>query len=184
MKSLLIGLGIFVGVVILLGVMTLGNMSKVKNNCVRYEKQIEARHGNMENIHSNTWKRVAGKANVVGKYSSDLKELVKSYVEGRGGNAKLASSVKEAIPNLSPDLYKDIMVTIEEGNNEFKVSQTEKIELISQYEIYLESGIIRPMVVGMFGYPKIDLKEMKTVISVGESKKVFETKEDVVQKVF
>ena len=183
MKSLIITSVVLI-ILFIFGISIFANIGNTKNNCVKSEKRIEAIHRNMENIHSNTFKKIAQKANVSKNYTNELKDLVKEYVQGRGNNAKMFSFVKEAMPNLTPELHKDIMNTIEEGNNEFKVAQTEKIEAINQYETYLESGIIRPMVISMLGYPKINLEEYKTVISVNATKKVFETKEDIVQEVF
>lgn len=179
MKKSVVIILVVVGMILAIIGSTFGMINGYRDTGIRMEKSIIAVDKNMENIHSATIKKVKGQGMVLNKYSDNLSSIIETYVQGRGGNADVMSMVREAIPNLPETQYTKIMTTIEAGHNEFASLQTDKLDRIRAYEVYLETGLVKSTMLRTLGFPRIDLEELGTVISVGDTKQVFETKEDM-----
>lgn len=91
-------------------------------------KEIEIRNGftaakkERETSLDNMWKKISQKYQLNNQYASDFKNIIELSVQGREGG-QLLKFTKEAYPQLSTELYKDVMATIDGERDNLKRSQ-------------------------------------------------------------
>jgi Flp pilus assembly pilin Flp len=134
----------------------------------RLENAIEAQYEQNQNSLSKLSLSVVEAAQVPGMARDDIKDVVKSAMEGRygaDGSKAVFQSIKEAYPGqIDPSLYVKIQNIIESGRTDFAVEQEKLIGKVQGYKTELGapwSGLW----LNIAGYPKIDLADFKAVKS-------------------
>ena len=87
----------------------------IRNNFTAAKKERETSLDNM-------WKKISQKYQLSGQYASDFKNIIELSVQGRDGG-QLLKFTKEAYPQLSTELYKDVMATSDGERDNLKRSQ-------------------------------------------------------------
>lgn len=161
--TVLVVLGIFVSLA-LVGVVSYVSNANYGN---RAEKQITAAWENNENILAQYSLKIAEMAQVPDMQRDDLKEVYRAALEGRygaDGSKAVFQWLQEQNPQLNAEVYTRLQQTMEAGRNEFRVAQTELIDLKRGYETNL-GYIWKGFWLRLAGYPKIDLSKYKAITS-------------------
>lgn len=140
------------------------NAAKTGN---RLENGITAQYEENQNKLSALSNSVLEAVQVPELAKNDLKEVIKSAMEGRYGSDKnlLAKSVTEAYPGaIDPSLYVKIQNLIESGRRDFAAEQTKMIDKTRVYKTALGEPI-GGLFLSFAGYPKINLDDYKIIVS-------------------
>lgn len=160
-----------------------GYVVSTNNQCVEYEKRIEAQYKKNQNVYDAFWKTVKEVAQVPEMYAEDTKKLYKEVLAGRygeGGSRAMWQWLKEQNPNLDASLYKSIQQAIEAGRTDFKLNQTVLLDMKAQYEMY-KGKFPRSFITNILGFPKIDLKQFDIVTSAETEKAFINKKADFIK---
>lgn len=124
--------------VILLIVIGLGfTLVSYNNTAVRMENNIGKFDKESQNVLSNYTMKLKEKAQVPDMYVKDLGEIVDKTFQGRygdDGSKAMFQFIQENMPGFDSSLYKELQVTMEAGRNEFKLSQSRKLDICTQYQ--------------------------------------------------
>lgn len=164
---------------LLAGAVTLlvvGSYVTAANYGAQAENDLQATLDNNKNILSNYTLKVQEMAQVPEMYRDDLLKIVTATFEGRygeGGSKATWQWLQEQNPNLDPALYNRLQQTMEAGRNEFQVAQTGLLDKKRVYNTNLDY-VWKGFWLGVAGYPKIDLNEIKIITETSTQAK-FET---------
>ncbi len=153
---------------LLAGAVTLlvvGSYVTAANYGAQAENDLQATLDNNKNILSNYTLKVQEMAQVPEMYRDDLLKIVTATFEGRygeGGSKATWQWLQEQNPNLDPALYNRLQQTMEAGRNEFQVAQTGLLDKKRVYNTNLDY-VWKGFWLGVAGYPKIDLNEIKII---------------------
>lgn len=131
---------VFAGImaVILLGAVALGfTLIGYNNTAVRFENNIGKFDKESQNVLSNYTMKLKEKAQVPEMYVKDLGDIVDKTFKGRygeDGSKAMFQFIQENMPNFDSSLYKELQITMEAGRNEFKLTQSRKLDICTQYE--------------------------------------------------
>lgn len=133
----------FIALVLVLGALTVGLVMGwfgFSNDANGFEVDIPAQYKLMQNIYDNGYKEVLEKAQVEQNYYDQFKDLWHGMLLGRyGANGSQAAFqfIKEANPNMSPELAKQVMESIETFHANFSAAQTTMIAKKQAYGRFL-----------------------------------------------
>lgn len=133
----------------------------------RAERQIVAQYEDLNNILGQYSLKVSEAAQVPTMYKDDVKEVTTAAIQGRygtDGSKAVFQWLKEQNPTLDPTLYSKIQTIIEAGRDRFTNEQTRFIDTKRVYETDL-GYVWKGFWLDLAGYPKIDLKDYKTVVA-------------------
>lgn len=131
------------------------------------EKRLNAKLDDTKNILSNYYNKVTEIVQVADAYKDGLKEIVTADIQGRygtDGSKATMQWLKEHNVQLNDTLYLKLEQVIEAGRNEFQHSQTELLDQKRSYETSL-GYVWKGFWLHLAGYPKINLADIKIVIS-------------------
>ena len=124
--------------VLLLGDVAFGlTLVSYNNNAVTFENNIKKFDKESQNVLSNYTTKLQEKAQVPEMYVKDLGDIVDKTFKGRygeDGSKAMFQFIQETMPNFDSSLYKELQITMEAGRNEFKLSQSRKLDICTQYE--------------------------------------------------
>lgn len=155
--------------VVVLGLVAVGIGSYVTNYNYgnRAEKQIVAAWENNENILGQYSLKIVEMAQVPEMYKNDVKEVYTAALTGRygaDGSEAMFQWLQEQNPSLDASVYTRLQQTMEAGRNEFRVAQTQLVDLKRGYETNL-GYLWRGTWLSIAGYPKIDLDDYRIITS-------------------
>lgn len=166
-----------VGILAAVGVALVATYVTNFNYGNRAENRIEAARTNNENVLAQYSLRVGEMAQVPEMYRDDLKEVFREAMQGRygaDGSQAVFQWLQEQNPQLDASVYTRLQQTIEAGRNEFRVAQTQLIDLCRGYETnlgYLWKGTW----LRIAGYPKIDLGVQCRIVTSDYATEAFES---------
>lgn len=130
----------------------------------------EAQRSVVETQLDNTAKVLQQKAQVVGNYTDEFKNIFIGVMEGRYGkdDNTLMKWIQESNPNFDSSMYKDLMATIEIKQTEFMNAQNRMIDIIREHKNLL---ITEPNSWFISNKTPIEYK----VVSMTSTKKAMET---------
>lgn len=140
------------------------------------ERALVAQLDQNKNVHSAHVLKIKELVQVNDMYAADLERIVTASIQGRYGDDGSKATwqwIKEHNPTLDPSLYTKVQQVIEAGRNEFKNSQQTLIDMKRGYETNL-GYFWKGMWLRAAGYPKINLADIKVVIS-GSTSQTYET---------
>lgn len=170
-----IGFGI-AGLFVIIGLFTALTLISQYNSGVHLEKRVSAQYQQNQNNLSSYSNKIAEACQVPSMYADDYRSLLKDTVQGTYGKdgAKQAMLwLKERNINYDAGMYQKLQQMIEAGRDKFENEQKKLIDLKRQYETKLDT-FPGGVVLRMFGFPKIDLDEIK-IITSGYANKAFDT---------
>ena len=106
-------------------------------------------------------------------YKNGLKEVIKGTFEGRygaDGSKAVMQWIQEQNIQFDSSLYKEIQIVISAGRDEFRISQTKKLDACQLYETRLQQ-FPGNIVAGMFGFPRLTCQ----VVSDSRTQAAFES---------
>jgi hypothetical protein len=134
------------GCTVIYGVSAVNHEIGVRNQTAGASKKSEASLDTMVKI-------IAQKCQVSGEWLKGNKDFIKELVQGRTGGS-LFKSVQEQNSNLTPELFKDIMNSIEGERKRFLRDQSQVVDLVQTHKTYVE-GYPEHWVLAWFGNTKI-----------------------------
>ena len=149
MKPLLLGCGVILVAFLLMGGCTVMYGVHCVNSEVALRNQAQAQSNTNQASLDTMWKIIQQKAGIVGKYTGNLKEVYKDIIGGRTGGL-LFKTVQEVNPTIGPELFKDIMNSVEAERKRFLRDQTQLQDYIRERKTLCES-FPSGMIIGMFG---------------------------------
>lgn len=164
---------VFVG----LALFVLSSFSSTFNGCVAQENLIKAQYGQNQNNYDNYFKKLRESVQVNDMYAEDLKKIYAGALSGRygkNGSKAVFQFIQEHNPNVDSSVYTKVQQIIESGRNSFEADQKMLLDKKRVYETYVQS-FPNNLVVGMLGFPKIDLAKYDIVTSE-ETQEAFTTK--------
>lgn len=165
-KGLIATLGV-VGIFVVLGIFVMGAYVGNANYGNEAEKGLTAKLDDNKNILSNYYNKVTEIVQVADAYKDGLKEVVTADIQGRYGTEGSKATMQwlhEHNVQLDQTLYVKLEQVIEAGRTEFRNSQTELLDKKRAYETNL-GYIWKGFWLHLAGYPKINLADIKIVIS-------------------
>lgn len=132
------------------------------------EQGIAAQYEDNKNVLARYTNTIATQAQIPEMAKNDLREVITASLQaryGEGGSDATIQWIRENYPGkVDPQLYQNLMVTIESGRLDFSESQTKLIDMKRVYQTKLGnpwSGFWLKLA----GYPKINLDEYKIVLN-------------------
>lgn len=168
---------IVLGAALVAIVLLVGSAVSYFNDFARLEQTVKKFNKDSENHLSAYTLKVQETAQIPDMYKAGLKEVIKGTFEGRygqDGSKAVMQWIQEQNIQFDSGLYKEIQVVISSGRDEFRISQTKKLDACAIYEIKL-SQFPGSFVAGIFGYPRIDLDKTCQVVSDTRTQAAFET---------
>lgn len=172
------GTAVFVSfiVVIALGALGFAGMYKSSYDTANnYEANINRLNKASESQLSTYTLKVQEQAQIPAMYSEDLQKTIKAYFEGRGKQDEnfIRSFVTQNVPNLSPKMYENLMVTIDAGRDAFNNVQKQKIDTCSDYDEFRGKFWSSFTLPGKF--PSKNIEKLCQVVSDARTQKAFDT---------
>lgn len=160
---------------VLVAVSVIGSTISYFNEFNKIELQVKKFNKDSENYLSNYTLKVQETAQVPDMYKDGLKEVIKDTFEGRygaDGSKAVMQWIQEQNIQFDSSLYKEIQVVISSGRDEFRISQTKKLDICAIYETKL-GQFPGSLIAGVFGYPRIDLDKTCQVVSDNRTQAAF-----------
>jgi len=166
------GILISVGVVLVLGLVTLIYGVSTSNYEIDLRNQASAQSDMREAYFDKMWKTIKQQAEVSNEYKDAFAEIYPELIEGRysQGDGSLMKWIQEANPDFDTSLYKKLMNTIEAQREGFFNEQKKLRSIMKQHEDLMEK-FPSSWFVGSRGDLKYDMitsKHTKDVIKSGE----------------
>ena len=164
--SIKVLIGLSVGA-ILFGLSCVAYIFGVKNQCVAFEKGVEAQYEQNQNNLAGYTNKIMDMVQVPKMAVGHIKEVAEAAIKGRYGDKgaqALFQMIQEQNPTVDAGLYRNLQQAMEAGRNSFAADQTTIIDKCRVYDTYAEQAP-QSFLVGMFGYPKYDKSKCKPVIT-------------------
>lgn len=148
------------------------------NGMIRDENSITAENDKIENEIGAGYRKFQSSNQVANKVGEIYLQAIREGNSGRYGKDGVQGAmiwIKETYPELDATVFKAVQAQIEITFNRIETTQTAKRDKIRVYENRLET-FPSNIVASMFGFPRINLEELKQMISSDEAKKAMEDK--------
>lgn len=177
LKITLVILGILFALVVAVGATLFTSYISAVNDGARMEGNVVMLNQDSENKLSNYTLKIQEKVQIPEMYAKDLKEVIRATFEGRygaDGSKAVMQWIQEQNIQFDSSLYKDLQVTIEAGRDEFRISQTLKLQACRDYKVQLNT-FWKGMWLKFAGYPKENLADVCKVVSDSRTSEIFKT---------
>lgn len=147
------------------------------NTAVNFEAQINKFDKDSQNVLSNYTLKIKEMAQVPDMYSDALKEQIEATFQGRygeEGSKAMFQWIQEQNIQFDSSMFTNLQAAMEAGRDEFRLSQTKKIDVCGEYE-KLRNVFWSGMFVRMAGFPKADIDTKCRVVLDQGTKATFET---------
>lgn len=177
MKALVAVLVVFM-VIVVGGAIGLGlEYVSVQNHANSYESNIKKYNDDSKNVLSNYTLKIQEQVQIPSMYAEDLQKTLAAYFQGNGKTVNVSSGMttllKQAVPNLDSSMYKQLMITIDAGRNEFRDAQRRKIDACTEYDRFRGDFFTKMMLSAQ--YPGSNIGELCKVISDARTDNAFKT---------
>lgn len=138
-NTLYITIGIItfiVSFVVIVGCWTIS----LKNTEIALRQRIEAQQTSARTEFDNMKKKILQNNQVSDKYKNALVEVLTAYTEGRHveGEQLMMKWSNEAVPTLSPDLYKQLSNIIVSSRDKFTMEQKQLLDMQREYNVLVQ----------------------------------------------
>lgn len=131
------------------------------DQAVSYEAQISRFDKDSQNVLSNYTIKIKEMAQVPDMYKDDLQDVIQATFQGRygqDGSKAMFQWIKEQNIQFDSSLYTNIQMAVEAGRDEFRLSQTKKIDVCEDYRGYTKKFFNRIFLGGEF--PSYNINKM------------------------
>jgi len=178
-------IGVALSFILLVGG-TVGYMFSSKFTSETYEQSVFAQDEGMQNtwgMMENTLKMQGFTVKNYGKvFINSLKANAERYANDKSAMMKW---VQEAKSQMSDKAYTKFMDTIEKVYAKKEARQLSKISVVQEYRTYLNASLKGTVAKALFNYPTAKAQKiMDRIISTKQTKKTWETGEDVAEDPF
>lgn len=149
------------------------------NTATRFETNVEKFHKDSQNTLSAYTNKIRDMAQIPDMYTADLKKVIDATFQGRygkDGSKAITQFMTENNLQFDSSMYKSLQVAMEAGRNEFKLSQTKKLDVCGGYENH-RNFVMSGFFVTMAGFPKKDIDKMCAIVLDKETNAAFESGE-------
>lgn len=110
------------------------------NEEISLKQKIEAQQLATKTEFDNMKKKILQNNQVSDKYKNALIEVLTAYTEGRQveGEQLMMKWSNEAVPTLSPDLYKQLCNIITSSRDKFTIEQKQLLDMQREYNILIQ----------------------------------------------
>lgn len=169
---------VVLGIVVVVALAAMGYAGMYKSNydtANSYENNINRLNKASESQLSTYTLKVQEQAQIPAMYAEDLQKTIKAYFEGRGKQDEnfIRSFVTQNVPNLSPKMYENLMVTIDSGRDAFNNIQKQKIDTCSDYDEFRGKFFTSMVLPNKF--PGKNIEKLCQVVSDARTQKAFDT---------
>ena len=171
-KYIFVGLLVFV----LVSVISIGCWAiDLKNTEIALKQRIEAQQIANKAEFDNMKKKILQNNQVSDKYKQGLIDVLTAYTEGRkvDGEQLMMKWSNEAVPVMSPELYKQLSNIIVSSRDKFTIQQKQLLDLQREYNTLI-STFPNSIIFTLTGIDKIEV----IVITSTDADKAFETGKD------
>jgi len=177
--AVLIGTGLTIATVI-------GYTVSAKFTAAKYEVSIFAQDESMQSTWGMSGNTLKMSGMTVNKYPADFIKGVNAQAERyKGDKASMMLWVKESQNQLSPELYKNFLTTIEKVYARREAKQLSKISVVQEYRAFRDASVKGLIATSFFNYPTEKcLKIEDRIISNKKTKTTWETGNDEVENPF
>lgn len=160
-KGLIATVGIIVVAVIVL-VSLFGTVNSTRNEGINRENALEAQYRSNQNELSTYILTIKESLGIADKGNNKIDEILSGAIQGRydgnmepGTGGSMFSAITEAYPDLTSnmEMYSKVQDAVVSGRAAFKNQQNKLLDMISNYENWLQEGLIRSTVVKFIGFP-------------------------------
>ncbi len=138
---------------------------------IRAKKQSEV----CEIVYDDMWKIVKKKAQIPEKYKEDLKEVILTDNQAYGKDGiKIGgafNTIQKVNPNFTPEMYRELMQTIESEMKRFEREQKTLISISEEHDVLISTFP------GTYFLPNVQPLDIK-IITSSKTKEVFQSGED------
>lgn len=158
---------VIVLVVVIAAISLFTTFNNVQKEGKAQENRLEAQYKAGQNELSTLTLSVKESLGVADKGANKLDEVLTNAVAGRydgamepGDSGSLYSAITEAYPDLTAtsESYAKVQDVIVSGRAEFRNQQNKLSNMISNYESWMDSGLIHSQIVKMAGFPSDSLE--------------------------
>lgn len=169
------------GIIGFMIVMLIGTVISTSNQEATLRTTIVAKQKDNTSEFDNMFKKISQVAQVSSKQMESLKEIFNGYASARtkGGDNQIMTWVKESIPNVDVDTFKNLQNIITGSRDSWTMRQKELIDLSREHEKLL-ALFPSNMILSMLGRKSIPI----TVVTSGRTDEAFRTGKDDDTKVF
>lgn len=166
-------LWVVVGAVVTVAIILLCMMFSYQNDEVRLKNEFQAQEKKIEAVHDAMWKIIQQKAGVTKEYSAQFDSIYTHIMDARydKNDNVVFNWIKESNPEFSPDLYKELSVTIEVQRKQFLGAQEKIIDVVREHNTLLD---VAPAKWFVGGRERLEYE----VISSSRTKDVMNTRMD------
>lgn len=184
-KTTKIVLGVSLGSVFLL-VSTVGYVVSAKFTGEKFEQSLFAQDESMQNTWAMTQQQLQMSGVTVKNYGEtfikSLEANAKRYENDKNAMMKF---VQEAAGVMSPDLHKQLMVSIEKVYTKKEAAQKSKISVVQEYRTWRNASLKGTIGTIVWNFPSEKaLKIEDRIISTKETKETWQTSEDTTVELF
>ncbi|AET59262.1 MULTISPECIES: hypothetical protein [Paenibacillus] len=152
-KKVLIGFAIFMGVIILFCVITVGSIWSHRNTAVKLEGRIEAQYLSNQSNYDNMWKKFKEMTQVTDLQAGQVKEVYTGMITGRYNDTNLLyQAVHEQNPRLATSVYTDLQREIAASRQQFDNNQKQMMDIVREYNTYIKVHFIMASLTNMKTY--------------------------------
>jgi len=169
--TLMLKLGIGIGALIISVALIMFVMNiSYQNTYERIDQDILAQYKKIESDYEKMSRIILQQAGIVGKYSSDFKNIYKGMMQGRygaEGSKAMFQWIKEQNPQIDSSLYGKLMVTVEAQRTTFSRKQEKIAAMVAESNKMLKTAPASWFVNG-------EIKEAK-IVSSSKTKVIMDT---------
>jgi hypothetical protein len=143
MKKVLAGVGIFVGIILIIGIISASTIWSHRNTAVAIEERVNAQYVANKSNYDNMWKRFKEMSQVTELQATQVKDVYEGLIAGRYEDTDLLfKMVKEDNPKLDTSVYTQLQREISSGRQQFDNNQKQIADIVREYNTYIRKHII------------------------------------------
>ena len=157
-----------VGALTCVGVLMAGKLIGAYNTATGTEKRLFAQNEQKLNNLSQYSNKIVEMAQIPEMYKADYGDVLKGAISGTygpNGSEQAMLWLKERNIDFDSFLYANIQTEIVAGRNAFENEQKKLLDMKAQYETMLDTFPNNFVLKGLFGFPKINMDDMKVIKS-------------------
>jgi hypothetical protein len=162
--ALLVG-GVFLSILLLIGMAAGAGYVSANNYAVGVEAQLRAARDQNKNVLAQYQQKVLEAVQVPEMYKNDFKEVISADVQGRygaEGSKATMQWLKEHEVKFDSGLYTKLTEIIQGGRTDFATAQEQMIDIRRGYEAQ-QGYVWRGMWLRLAGFPKVNMADYKPI---------------------